>query len=72
MSMACQCSTTAATTETEGFGAPAGCGCDTASGCDCGTDAPQALSDRELKLERIVMDLDKRLRRVESTVKTTR
>ncbi len=70
--MACQCSTTAATTEPEGFGASAGCGCDTASGCDCGTDAPQALSDRELKLERIVMDLDKRLRRVESTVQTAR
>lgn len=62
--MPCQCSTIDATTDA--LTADVGCGCDTAAGCDCSSGAPPARSERELKLERIVMDLDKRLRRIEA------
>jgi len=34
-------------------------------GCGCASGSP-APSDRELKLERLVMDLEKRLRRLET------
>ncbi len=62
--MPCQCATTA-TLADETRASVSGCGCETDSGCACGTDA-SALSERELKLERLVMDLDKRLRRLEA------
>jgi len=41
-----------------------GCGCDTSSGCDCG--APGAKSELEVSLERVVMELDMRVRKLEA------
>ena len=61
--MPCQCGTTA--TVVEEPQTVSGCGCEADSGCDCGS-GTSAPSDRELKLERVVMELDKRLRRLES------
>ena len=61
--MPCQCGTEALAERPQAT--VSGCGCEADSGCACGSGAP-APSDRELKLERLVMDLDKRLRRLES------
>ena len=63
--MPCECCGTTATVAEEPQAVDSGCGCATDSGCDCDAGAP-APSARELKLERLVMDLDKRLRRLES------
>lgn len=59
--MPCQCSTAQATDTTH-----EGCGCttDPEGACDCGsTPTP---SDRERTLEQVVMELDKRVRRLEA------
>lgn len=66
--MPCQCGTEAPTAERPND-VSAGCGCDGGAsgldgGCGCGTDTA-VVSDREIKLERLVMDLDKRLRLLE-------
>ena len=59
--MACQCGSAAGLDAGE-LTTQDGCGCDTNSGCDCGTTAK---SSREVSLERVVMDLDMRVRRLE-------
>jgi hypothetical protein len=63
--MPCQCGTTAsgATSVDAEY---SGCGCATESGCDCGSGTPPP-SDHETSLERIVMELDKRVRRLEAS-----
>ena len=68
--MACQCGTTA-TAEHGADAAHSGCGCGTGadpdgSGCECGT-TPAATE--EASLARIVMELDKRVRRLESSAR---
>ncbi len=62
--MPCQCGTQGLATKD----ADSGCGCatDPEGSCECGS-APQASSDRERSLERIVMDLDMRVRRLEGS-----
>lgn len=63
--MPCQCGTTSdASGVAEGI--QSGCGCDTESGngCGCGDGpAPEAASP----LERVVMELDKRVRKLEAS-----
>ncbi len=64
--MPCQCGVTAILT-----GEPyteCACATDPNADCGCGTGggAPSP-SDREIALERVVMELDKRLRRLETT-----
>ena len=63
--MPCQCGTTAdASSVAEGI--QSGCGCETESGngCGCGDGpAPEAANS----LERVVMELDKRVRKLESS-----
>lgn len=64
--MPCQCGATATTgaTDDPSF---TGCECGTESGgnCECGGGSPQP-SDRETSLERVVMELDKRVRKLEA------
>lgn len=62
MQMACQCGTAAGLDAGEATTAE-GCGCDTSAGCDCATTAK---SEREGSLERVVMELDMRVRRLEA------
>ena len=73
--MPCQCGTTAALTD-EPNATAAGCGCGsgadpdagsgTTSGCACASGTPST-SDREASLERVVMELDKRVRKLEAS-----
>jgi len=65
--MPCQCGN-ATTAETTARAAYDGCECQTqaAGGCACGSGTPTP-SDHESSLERVVMDLDKRLRRLEAS-----
>lgn len=62
--MPCQCET--ATVGHESEMAHSGCECATDStvGCQCGSGAP--IPPQGASLERIVMDLDKRVRKLES------
>jgi hypothetical protein len=60
--MPCSCGTAAGLDA--GESTSAGCGCDTGSACDCGS--PEAKSGREVSLERVVMELDMRVRKLES------
>jgi hypothetical protein len=61
MNMACQCGCgPTATAEPETVGQATA-----ESGCGCGDGS--TISDRELKLERVVMELDKRLSRLEAS-----
>ena len=63
--MPCQCSTTAfaeADTMTQGCA----CATESADGCGCADDGAPTPSDHARSLERVVMDLDKRLRRLEA------
>ena len=60
--MACSCETAAGVDA--GESTASGCGCDTNSGCDCGE--PSAKTDREVSLERVVMELDMRVRKLEA------
>lgn len=60
--MACSCGTAAGLDA--GEATTSGCGCDTSSGCDCG--APGAKSELEVSLERVVMELDMRVRKLEA------
>lgn len=63
--MPCQCgSTTTADVDTT----PSGCGCETESGTGCGCGSGPAASERDTKLERVVMELDKRLRKLEGRI----
>ena len=62
--MPCQCGS--ASGLDAGESTSAGCGCDTNSGCDCGSAEPRAKSDREVSLERVVMELDMRVRKLEA------
>jgi hypothetical protein len=62
--MPCQCGSTA-TFPDETTVTISGCGCETDGGCSCGSGGSPP-TERELRLERLVMDLDKRLRRLES------
>ena len=63
--MPCQCGTAAVAggTETETAHGGCDCGSGSGSGCDCGT--PTA-SDVSTNLERYVMELDKRVRKLEA------
>lgn len=63
--MPCQCGTTV-TAATDAETTYGGCECatETAAGCECGSAATHP--GRESSLERIVMDLDKRVRRLEA------
>jgi len=61
--MPCQCGTTA---EASGVaeGIQSGCGCETESGATCGCgDGPSP--EAATNLERVVMELDKRVRKLE-------
>lgn len=64
--MPCQCGTTAVA-ERDAESNYSGCDCGTGSGtgCECGSGAPTP-SDRETSLERVVMELDKRVRALEA------
>lgn len=63
--MPCQCTTPTAANDADTT--YSGCGCETESGAACGCGRPDA-SDRERSLERVVMDLDQRLRKLEGRV----
>jgi len=65
--MPCQCQTTAPDFN-DAVGAQGGCRCATehGAGCECGSEAPTA-TERERSLEHIVMELDKRVRRIEAS-----
>ena len=56
--MACNCGTVS---ETTGDIVPVN------DGCDCGCCTPSDELDRHMRLERVVMELDKRLRKLEAT-----
>ena len=65
--MPCQCGTAAVAGGTETETAHSGCDCGSGSdaGCDCGNGAT-ATSDVATNLERYVMELDKRVRKLEA------
>lgn len=64
--MACQCGAIAiAQGLPEGTYRTCDCGPEGSGTCECGAGAPYP-SDREHSLERVVMELDKRLRRLEA------
>ena len=65
--MPCQCGATA-TAHDEATTANGGCECGSegAGACECGAGAPTP-SDHERSLERLVMEIDKRVRRLEAT-----
>ena len=60
--MPCSCGTAGGLDA--GESTAAGCGCDTDSGCDCASSAPGAKTERSL--ERVVMELDMRVRKLEA------
>ena len=65
--MPCQCGTTSdASNVAEGI--QSGCGCETESGngCGCG-DGPSPEARATSSLERVVMELDKRVRKLEGS-----
>ena len=65
--MPCQCGTTSdASSVAEGI--QSGCGCETESGngCACG-DGPSPEAAATSSLERVVMELDKRVRKLEAS-----
>lgn len=67
--MPCQCGTTAALEadpEAGAVGCECGSGADTEAGCACGSGAPDP-SGQERSLESVVMELDKRLRKLEAS-----
>ncbi len=66
--MPCQCGTTANVATDADTIVDSGCGCATesTSTCGCGSGAPIP-SDRENSLERVVMELDKRVRKLETS-----
>ena len=64
--MPCQCGTTA-TAANEAESAYSGCGCATESNASCECASPPAASDAETSLERVVMELDKRVRKLEAS-----
>lgn len=65
MYMPCQCSNP--TVASDADTAHGGCACSTESAgpCECGGGAPPP-SDRDSSLERVVMELDKRVRKLEA------
>ncbi len=66
--MPCQCAATA-TDVTDPSAVLSACECETEStsaGCGCGGGGPEP-SDYETSLERVVMELDKRVRKLEAT-----
>jgi hypothetical protein len=64
MWMPCSCGTAGGLDA--GESTAAGCGCESDSGCDCASGAPGAKADREVSLERVVMELDMRVRKLEA------
>lgn len=63
--MPCQCATTpSGGPEAETISS--GCGCASESNAGCGCDSTPEPSDRASSLERVVMDLDQRLRKLEA------
>lgn len=65
--MPCQCDSTA-TAATDVDTTQGGCGCQTESGSTCGCASGPDPSDRSSSLERVVMELDQRLRKLEARV----
>ena len=66
--MPCQCSTAAiAASETDAMRGGCECGTESSEACGCGSDGTPTPSDAGRSLERVVMELDKRLRRLEAT-----
>ena len=64
--MPCQCGTTAvAPNEAETAHSGCDCGSGSGAGCDCGSGSPTP-SDIASNLERYVMELDKRVRKLEA------
>ena len=65
--MPCQCATTSdASSVAEGI--QSGCGCETESGASCGCgDGPSPEAVAANSLERVVMELDKRVRKLEAS-----
>lgn len=45
------------------------CATDPNARCECGNGHAPTVTERELALERVVMELDKRLRRLENTLR---
>ena len=63
--MPCQCGTTSAASSVA-EGTHSGCGCETESGARCGCgDGPSPEAEATNSLERVVMELDKRVRKLE-------
>ena len=62
--MPCQCGTVEA--GAPGADAAGGCDCGTGSDAGCGCGTTPSPSDYETSLERVVMELDKRVRRLEA------
>ncbi len=65
--MPCQCASTGFAAD-HADTAAGGCGCATepAESCGCGSDGAPTPSDHERSLERVVMELDKRVRKLEA------
>jgi hypothetical protein len=63
--MPCQCSTAATVTDVDATSSGCGCATESVHACGCG-DTPTA-ADRPQSLERVVMELDKRLRKLEAS-----
>lgn len=63
--MPCQCGTTA-TADIDSV--QSGCGCETESSGGCGCGSSPDPSDHEKNLERVVMELDKRVRKLEGSI----
>lgn len=65
--MPCQCGTTAdVATDADIIEGGCGCATESTSSCGCGSGAPTP-SGQESSLERVVMELDKRVRRLETS-----
>ncbi|HWI07266.1 MAG TPA: hypothetical protein VNT54_07085 [Solirubrobacteraceae bacterium] len=64
--MPCQCGTTAVSEGTETAYGGCDCGSGSGAGCDCGSGVPTP-SDVASNLERFVMELDKRVRKLEAS-----
>lgn len=64
--MPCQCGATATVGSDDTLSSSCECGTEGAGACECGGGSPTP-SDHEKSLERVVMELDKRVRKLEAT-----
>jgi hypothetical protein len=65
--MPCQCGTTAgAASGADAIYSGCECGTESAGACECGSGTPTP-SDHQSSLERVVMELDRRVRKLEAS-----